>query len=449
MIEFRPDLPARDVDRHLRASLQELQRIERNTVLWFADVLRRKLYRDLGYGSMHQYARVALGFGPAKTSQFIRLGEALHELPRLRESVARGELGWTKARTVAAVATPETEEDWLAAAKSESRHVLEDRARQARSRTRARTRRARGRDQAALPLTPPARGVSPSPTTPPEVPVTIQVRFSPEQFARYEALMERLRRRGRQGDRAELLLEGLAGMADETPDRRERRAGNVTPPPYQVHVRLCPSCSGGSVVTGRGEKPLRPQELRTILCDARTRRRGERNKAVIPPRIRREVLERDGFRCRAAGCGRAHFLAVHHLAPREAGGSNDPENLITLCGSCHRAVHAHDHSSDFTRGKHIWPRTGGRSAGDALIRPPTAGVPPQQHDRLHALVPVYPEPEVVDPGGQAAPPPIHASVDGRCLCGSCHRALQATDRPAIPPRKEPEPVRKTPTGVPG
>lgn len=375
MLEFRPDLPARDVDCHLRDSLRELHRVERNTVLWFSEVLRRKLYRDLGYGSMHQYARVALGFGPAKTSQFIRLGEALHDLPKLRESVARGELGWTKARTVAAVATPETEEDWLAAAKSESRTVLEDRARQARSRTRAGTRQARSRGQAALPLTPPARRGSPPPTAPPEIPVTIQVRFSPEQFARYEALMERLRRLGRQGDRAELLLEGLAGMADETPDRRERRAENVTAPPYQVHVRLCPSCSGGSVVTGRGAEPLRPRELRTILCDARVRRRGGRNRAVVPPRIRREVMERDGFRCRSAGCGHARFLSVHHLMPRQSGGTNDPENLITLCGSCHRAVHAHDRTPVREQVKTSRPMGGDPAHGDGREKHTVATLP--------------------------------------------------------------------------
>jgi len=96
------------------------------------------------------------------------------------------------------------------------------------------------------------------------------------------------------------------------------------------------------VVTGRGPQALHPRELRAILCDARVQARGKRNRAAIPPKVRRAVLERDGLRCRSAGCGRVRFLAVHHLAPRVAGGSNDPENLITLCGACHRALHAQD-----------------------------------------------------------------------------------------------------------
>jgi 5-methylcytosine-specific restriction endonuclease McrA len=31
---------------------------------------------------------------------------------------------------------------------------------------------------------------------------------------------------------------------------------------------------------------------------------------------------------------------IHHRKPRSRGGSDVPENLITLCGRCHTAVHA-------------------------------------------------------------------------------------------------------------
>jgi len=73
--------------------LTELQRAEKNAVLLFGEILRRKLYRDLGYSSIQAYAAESLGFAPSKTSQFVRLAGALEELPRLRQSVASGELG--------------------------------------------------------------------------------------------------------------------------------------------------------------------------------------------------------------------------------------------------------------------------------------------------------------------------------------------------------------------
>src|SRR5687767_14332496 len=56
--------------------------------------------------------------------------------------------------------------------------------------------------------------------------------------------------------------------------------------------------------------------------------------------VRLAVLERDGNTCVA--CGEACTgpdAHVHHLIPRFAGGTDDPENLITLCAGCHAAHH--------------------------------------------------------------------------------------------------------------
>lgn len=52
---------------------------------------------------------------------------------------------------------------------------------------------------------------------------------------------------------------------------------------------------------------------------------------------RREVLLRDGYRCR--GCGIVRMdNEVDHIIPLEQGGSNDTSNMQTLCGGpdgCH------------------------------------------------------------------------------------------------------------------
>jgi 5-methylcytosine-specific restriction endonuclease McrA len=76
-----------------------------------------------------------------------------------------------------------------------------------------------------------------------------------------------------------------------------------------------------------------------VVCDAVVDRPGTRNTATIPPRIRRQVLARDRHRCRAPGCGRTRFLEIHHVTPRARGGGHEPENLVTLCGACHRLWH--------------------------------------------------------------------------------------------------------------
>ena len=184
--------------------------------------------------------------------------------------------------------------------------------------------------------------------------VDLHLRFSPDQYARYEALMEKLRKKGARESREELLLAGLEELVRSEDSAREFPRGNGaegkvehasprgnTKSPYQVNVQLCERCGSGTVETTKGSKELSPAALRSILCDAKIRKRGKRNRAVLPERLRRQTMERDRFRCRAAGCSGTRFLSVHHLVPREKGGSHDLKNLITLCGGCHRAAHRH------------------------------------------------------------------------------------------------------------
>ena len=66
---------------------------------------------------------------------------------------------------------------------------------------------------------------------------------------------------------------------------------------------------------------------------------GTRAKQTIPPAVRRAVLARDHRRCRVSGCRNATFLDLHHIDLRSEGGRNTLENLITICGAHHRAVH--------------------------------------------------------------------------------------------------------------
>ncbi len=192
-----------------------------------------------------------------------------------------------------------------------------------------------------------------------EVPVDVRLRFTPEQYARFEALLAPATKGGHAHSREETLLAaleslvvgGVSDVADAgsraretspaTPDfpRGKSVGASASAPRYQVTVHQCPDCGKAEVVTGRGNRPVALPELQAILCDARVQRPGEKNTATIPPARRREVLARDGHRCRGRGCGGTRFLDVHHVMPRDRGGSNDPENLITFCAPCHRLIH--------------------------------------------------------------------------------------------------------------
>ena len=49
-----------------------------------------------------------------------------------------------------------------------------------------------------------------------------------------------------------------------------------------------------------------------------------------------KIFERDQWRCQAPGCSSRSRLEAHHIIFRSHGGSDDPENLITLCHGHHR-----------------------------------------------------------------------------------------------------------------
>jgi hypothetical protein len=318
-VTFEPGRPATRVHASLKRSLHALEHARHCSVLWFADVQRRRLYRDLGYSSINQYALEALGFSKSRTRDFVRLAARLDDLPRVRKAMARGELGYTKAREIVAVATPQTETKWLKAAEAPRRELV---------RRVKRAKKAAKVDRNQAELLP----AEPTVVEPNELPVHFQVDLTPEQEARRAALVEKLHKLGgAPADRAELMLEALAALveASEKGPRGPRAEG----PPVQIHVH-----EEKGEIRAEGRRVGRADAAR-LRCDAVLCRRGKRNVATIPPRIRREVMGRDRHRCTSPGCGRTRFLEVHHVVPRSRGDTNEPENLTTLCSSCHRMWH--------------------------------------------------------------------------------------------------------------
>ena len=67
------------------------------------------------------------------------------------------------------------------------------------------------------------------------------------------------------------------------------------------------------------------------------KRPGNRVASVPYSRLRKEILERDNWRCQV--CGRIKNLDVHHLRRRSALGEDLKTNLITLCRECHQMLH--------------------------------------------------------------------------------------------------------------
>jgi 5-methylcytosine-specific restriction endonuclease McrA len=72
-----------------------------------------------------------------------------------------------------------------------------------------------------------------------------------------------------------------------------------------------------------------------MISQAQNRRRSAR---TAYQELKRQLLQRDNWRCQA--CGSRTALEVHHLKFRSHQGEDTEQNLITLCTSCHRQIHA-------------------------------------------------------------------------------------------------------------
>jgi len=69
----------------------------------------------------------------------------------------------------------------------------------------------------------------------------------------------------------------------------------------------------------------------------------------IPGKTRYEVLKRAKGRCQLCGIPKEQrFLDVDHIKPRKAGGTNDIDNLQSLCWKCNAAKGAGD-DTDFRK----------------------------------------------------------------------------------------------------
>ena len=328
-ISYIPDQPAAKVHASLQRSLAVMDEAHQCAVLWFGEIMRRRLFRNLGHSSINQYAIQELGFSKSRTDDFIRLARQLDNLPAVREAVASGKLGYTKARELVSVATPETQDTWLKAAKGTRKELVNEVKKAKRA---AKVDPGQGE---LMPAEPPV-------VAPRELPVRFQMDLTPEQEARRSALVERLHKLGGvPADRAELMLEALAALVEtkELQDQKCPRGHFPSRPPVQIHVHENAETGRMTVQTDTGERELSKAESERMRCDAAVCEHGGRNTTTIPPRVRREVLARDKHRCQAPGCGRTRFLEVHHIVPRQKGGGNRPENLVTLCAACHRLWH--------------------------------------------------------------------------------------------------------------
>lgn len=84
-----------------------------------------------------------------------------------------------------------------------------------------------------------------------------------------------------------------------------------------------------------GEKDGRDWMITAVSIDVQRVMYG-----ALSRRVKLQIVQRDGGKCRDCQSGDVDSFHIHHIKPRAEGGTNDEDNLITLCCDCHKARHS-------------------------------------------------------------------------------------------------------------
>jgi hypothetical protein len=259
------------------------------------------------------------GYAPRVTHDKLRVAEALKRLPELSRELREGTLKYSQARELTRVATQETEKTWLNHARGRTAREVE--------------KLVSGRRPGSLPD---------SPAEPAQQRHVLRFDVSGETLASFREAVAQVQRDAGEhlDDDALLLLLARHVLGRQTDDGRAS---------YQVALDVCEDCQRTRQLADGELIDVSPSVTAMARCDAQhlpgahvgadRQESPARATQDVPPATRRAVLRRDRRRCRVPGCTHARFVDIHHVEARADGGGHEPENLVTLCGAHHRAIH--------------------------------------------------------------------------------------------------------------
>ncbi len=303
------------------------------------------------------------GVSTREAREYVRVAEALRELPAIRAAFGRGELTLTKVRALTRAATPASEQRLLALAAALTASQLERALRAFRE------------------LSAEQAGASHELEYvdyfwDDDGTLVLRARLAAEEGTVLVRALEAARERVRERQRAK---DGAEGMAAMDADGFVPAAPGVVPPraPRVEALLELARASLAAEQTGAGGDPERArlvvhvdaaaltgdgpgrcdlddgpvlsvETARRLGCDAETVTSVERNglpvsvgrrRRTVPPALRRLLEARDDGCCRWPGCDRRRHLDAHHRTHWADGGETALDNLLLLCWHHHRLVH--------------------------------------------------------------------------------------------------------------
>jgi hypothetical protein len=304
------------VDEELRALATQYVTLEAQLARWLREAQRVKVWKHRGCVSLAEYLERVFGFTPRQARDRILVARRLGGLPVLETALRTGELPYSAVRELSRVAVAETEAAWVEHVRGKCLREIEDAVAQ--------------REPGDLPSDPPR---------PDAAPMRVSFEVKPETYALFRHVWKHLEAECGHSLEGDALVAAILHAA-VAPADAEARKGRAK---FQIAISRCDMCKQAMQHGGGRSFAIGKAALERAECDAQVI--GSVDGAPlaatqeVPPRVRRQIMRRDRERCRVPGCRSALFLEVHHIVHREHGGTNDPSNLLVLCGGHHDLHH--------------------------------------------------------------------------------------------------------------
>jgi Holliday junction DNA helicase RuvB len=330
-LEMRAGLDAREVDRRVAHANRAGDIGARTLAFYLVDLAERGAQQELGFHSVVQYAEMRYQIRPQTTREYLAVGRALNDLPRIDEAFCQARLFWSQVRLLVKIATPETESAWLEWATGRSARQI--------------AAHVRRREKGQLPTEPAKRRIH-------TVKFKVQGSLNVVQWEIWNNARAKVEAEtDRPVSDTEMMMLVAQQLLESRPDGTV--PGRVPVNDSHFRVTVYRSDEGGPVVIDTDDGPVALDDTisrailrETGLDDGEDDDEGENDGPVIPPQVRdkptppalrRDILKRDRHRCLC--CAAKKNPTGHHKHWRRYGGRTEPRNLMTACEDCHSLIH--------------------------------------------------------------------------------------------------------------
>jgi HNH endonuclease len=288
---------------NLLSKVKTERKITLEILALISEAERLKVFRDMGYSTMHSYLTQGLGYSAAAASRRLAASKVYAQHPEISESVKSGELNISQMAS-AHTAFGQAARDNAPISHNEQKEILESLAQ-----------KTSFESEKFLQNKIPSYEKPVPKITPKKDKVVVQMEFSYEEYQEVESLVAEYSHKAG----STKLEEVIKYFARKTKQKRENAKA-------KSHNNS-PECPKGdhAIDNSAQEKAPNVFPLRKKI------------RSHIPLSLQRLVFKRAGYTCQFVSkitdkkCCETKFLEIDHLIPVAKGGGNSFENLRVLC----------------------------------------------------------------------------------------------------------------------